>query len=145
MVASSSGSAPDGRRPSTTRSASLSRRRVQRVDLFEQALDVIVDLLEGRTVSANDLYTITDATLGVTTVQIPRPPILIGAFRPRMLAIAARRAEIVQLTGLALDGEGGVTIGDASWDTAVAEASRVRELAGRSRSRAVRAGAAGCR
>ena len=102
----------------------------ERVDLFEQALDVIVDLLEGRSASARGAYTITDATLGVASVQKPRPPLLIGAFRPRMLAIAARRAEIVQLTGLALDGSGGVTIGDASWATAVAQAKRVRDLAG---------------
>jgi len=102
----------------------------ERVDLFAEALDLIVDLLEGRAASTNGVYTVTEATLGVTSVQQPRPPILIGAFRPRMLAIAARRAEIVQLTGLPLDGEGGVTIGDASWATAVAQATRVREVAG---------------
>ena len=37
----------------------------------------------------------------------------------------ARRAEIVQLTGLTLDGHGGVRFGDASRATAVAQARQV--------------------
>ena len=60
----------------------------------------------------------------------PRPPILIGGFRPRVLAIAARHAEIVQLTGLTLDGHGGVKFGDASRATAVAQARQVTVAAG---------------
>ncbi len=53
----------------------------ERIDRLEEALRVIVDLLEGRASSV------------VACVQKPRPPILIGGFRPRILrlASAARR------------------------------------------------------
>ena len=89
-----------------------------RVDRFDESLGVLVDLLEGR------------GDLGVACVQAPRPPILIGGFRPRMLEIAARRADIVQLTGIALDGAGWIKFADPTWAGAVAQAQRVRELAG---------------
>jgi hypothetical protein len=46
------------------------------------------------------------------------------------LAVAARHAEIVQLTGLELDGKGGVRFGDASRATAVAQARHVSATAG---------------
>lgn len=102
----------------------------ERVDRFDEALGVIIDLLEGRPARSNGAYEVSTDSLGVSCVQQPRPPILVGAFRPRMLAIAARRADIVQLTGLALDGEGGIMFGDASWEGAAAQAGHVRALAG---------------
>lgn len=89
-----------------------------RVDRFDASVGVLVELLEGR------------GELGVACVQEPRPPILIGGFRPRMLEIAARRAEIVQLTGLTLDGAGWIKFGDPTWTGAVVQAERVRALAG---------------
>ena len=101
----------------------------ERVDRFEEALTVITDLLEGRGAHTDGAYAIDAAQLGVPSVQKPRPPILIGGFRPRMLSIAARRAEIVQLTGLALDGSGGIMFGDPSWPGAVEQAATVRRLA----------------
>lgn len=90
----------------------------ERVDAFEESLKVMIDLFEGR------------GELGVACVQQPHPPILVGGFRPRMLAIGARLADIVQLTGLALDGEGWIKLGDASRAGAVAQARTVRQLAG---------------
>ncbi len=90
----------------------------ERVDRFDDGLGVLIDLLEG------------EGGLGVTCAQKPRPPILIGGFRPRMLSIAARRAEIVQLTGLALDGAGWIKFGDPTWEGTVAQAHNVREIAG---------------
>jgi probable F420-dependent oxidoreductase len=91
----------------------------ERVDRFDEGLGVLIDLLEGEV-----------GGLGVTCVQKPHPPILIGGFRARMLAIAARRAEIVQLTGLTLDGAGWIEFGDPTWDGTVTQARTVREIAG---------------
>jgi probable F420-dependent oxidoreductase len=91
----------------------------ERVDQFDERLGVLIDLLEGEV-----------SGLGVACVQKPHPPILIGGFRPRMLAIAARRAEIVQLTGLTLDGAGWIKFGDPTWAGTVAQARSVREMAG---------------
>jgi len=91
----------------------------ERVDRFDEGLGVLIDLLEGEV-----------SGLGVTCLQKPHPPILIGGFRPRMLAIAARRADIVQLTGLTLDGAGWIKFGDPTWAGTVAQAHKVREMAG---------------
>jgi alkanesulfonate monooxygenase SsuD/methylene tetrahydromethanopterin reductase-like flavin-dependent oxidoreductase (luciferase family) len=101
-----------------------------RVDRFEEALGIIISLLETGAARSEGAYRVAVDDLGVSCVQSPRPPILIGGFRPRVLAIAARRAEIVQLTGLTLDGQGGVRFGDASRATAVAQARRVTVAAG---------------
>lgn len=101
-----------------------------RVDRFEEALGIVTSLLETGAARSDGAYRVAVDALGVSCVQQPRPPILIGGFRPRVLALAARHAEIVQLTGLELDGKGGVRFGDATRATAVAQARRVAATAG---------------
>ena len=88
---------------------------VERVSRFEEALGILIPLLEGRPARSSGTYEVAVDDLGVRCVQQPRPPILIGGFRKRMLAIAAKYADIVQLTGLALDGAGGIRFGDPSF------------------------------
>lgn len=67
-----------------------------RIDRFVEGLAVIKGLLaEGSFSYAGEHYTITDLDGLPKPVQRPHPPVLIGAGGPRMLAIAAREADIV--------------------------------------------------
>ena len=67
----------------------------ERVDRLEEALDVITALMTGEPASsAGRHYTLEDAMALPPPVQRPRIPILIAAHRPRMLRLAARRADI---------------------------------------------------
>ena len=101
----------------------------ERVSRFEEALAILLPLLEGQPARSSGTYSVAVDDLGVRCVQQPRPPILIGGFRKRMLAIAARHADIAQLTGLALDGAGGIRFGDPSRAGVVTQARSVRETA----------------
>jgi probable F420-dependent oxidoreductase len=70
-----------------------------RVDRLEEAVPLVKRLLTGETVThIGEHYRLDRASVGVTTVQRPRPPLAIGAGRPRMLRLAAREADIVGLT-----------------------------------------------
>ena len=66
-----------------------------RVGRFEEALAIIVPLLrEGRVDFSGQYYTARDCVLAPRGPRPEGPPILIGAQRPRMLALAARYADI---------------------------------------------------
>ena len=70
----------------------------QRVDRLQEAVPLIKRLLAGETVTyKGPHYELHRATTGVPAVQKPRPPLAIGAGRPRMLRLAAREADIVGL------------------------------------------------
>ena len=70
----------------------------RRVDRLEEAIPLVKRLLTGETVThQGEHYRLEGASVGVATVQQPRPPLAIGAGRPRMLRLAAREAEIVGL------------------------------------------------
>ena len=65
----------------------------QRVDRFEEAIQVIRSLLdEDRTTFEGDYYTITDAPSDPSPVQ-ERLPIVVGTSGPRMCRITARHAQ----------------------------------------------------
>jgi len=69
------------------------RTRIARLD---EAASIITALLSGQTVTFRGAhYSIGSLSLPVTPVQRPRPPLLIGGGGPRMLALAARHADIV--------------------------------------------------
>ena len=71
-----------------------------RVDRFEEALKVIDPLLRGETVSYQGRhYQLREARLRPRPVQSPRPPLTLGAHRPRMLGICARYADRWNSTG----------------------------------------------
>jgi probable F420-dependent oxidoreductase len=101
-----------------------------RVDRLEEAIPIIKRLLTGEKVThAGPHYTLEKAWVGVQPVQKPRPPLVIGAGRPRMLKLAAREADIVGLTP-GFDAGGRVIVGQAT-ETAVDEKIRlIREAAG---------------
>ncbi len=65
----------------------------QRVDRFEEAIQIIRSLLdEDRTTFSGDYYTITDAPSDPSPVQAPLP-IVVGTSGPRMCRITARHAQ----------------------------------------------------
>lgn len=70
-----------------------------RVSRLEEALSIIKPLLSGETVSvAGKYYTVTTIKGLPRPVQQPHPPIFLAASGKRMLAIAAREADIIAIT-----------------------------------------------
>lgn len=70
----------------------------RRVDRLQEAIPLVKRLLAGETVTHQGRhYLLERASVGVATVQKPRPPLAIGGGGPRMLRLAAREAEIVGL------------------------------------------------
>ena len=71
----------------------------ERVDRLEEAVPVFKRLMSGETVTHHgEHFHLDGATTGLPVVQKPRPPLAIGAGRPRMLGLAAREADIVGIT-----------------------------------------------
>ncbi len=67
----------------------------ERVAMFDEALTVLRGLLTQENFSfEGEYYTIEDATLYPHGVQLPHPPIWVGATQPRMIGIAARHADV---------------------------------------------------
>jgi probable F420-dependent oxidoreductase len=76
-------------------------RGATRVARLAEAVDVIKRLLSGERVSfAGQHYRVTGHAIAPLPVQQPHPPILIGGYGPRLLALAAREADIVGLSGI---------------------------------------------
>jgi probable F420-dependent oxidoreductase len=72
-----------------------------RVDRLAEAVTIIKALLEGeQTTFAGQHYRLSGHALVTLPVQKPRPPILIGGNGPRLLALAAREADIVGFSGI---------------------------------------------
>jgi probable F420-dependent oxidoreductase len=72
-----------------------------RVDRLAEAVTIVKRLLEGgRVTFVGRYYRITGHAIHPLPVQRPRPPILIGGNGPRLLALAAREADIVGLSGI---------------------------------------------
>jgi probable F420-dependent oxidoreductase len=69
-----------------------------RLARLAEALAIVKPLLAGERVSvAGAHYAVTDAHISPGPVQQPRPPILVAGSGPRLLALAAREADIVAL------------------------------------------------
>ena len=65
-----------------------------RVARFKEAVEVIDSLVRGRTTTYDGrYYRLRDAQLRPMPVQSPRPPLTLGAHRPRMMRICARYAD----------------------------------------------------
>jgi probable F420-dependent oxidoreductase len=100
-----------------------------RAGRMEEAVEIIDGLLRGETVTfSGEHYTISDLPPSVLPVQQPRPPLMIGAGGPRMLAFAAQHADIVSVV-FSSRREGGLAL---DFDTAsvAAKIARVRDAAG---------------
>jgi probable F420-dependent oxidoreductase len=76
-------------------------RGATRVDRLAEAVTIIKALLEGeQTNFAGQHYRVSGHAVASKPVQKPRPPILIGGNGPRLLALAAREADIVGFSGI---------------------------------------------
>jgi probable F420-dependent oxidoreductase len=69
-----------------------------RIERLDEALEIITAFFDGGTVTHHGrYYDVTELEALPQPVQLPRPPLLVGGGGPRMLALAARRADIVGL------------------------------------------------
>lgn len=103
-----------------------------RVDRLAEAVTVIKGLLRGDTVTfAGQHYRIDGHKIAPLPARKPLPPILIGGNGPRLLALAAREADIVGLSGITFR-DGGLVRDLSGWRAAaVDERIRlIREAAG---------------
>jgi len=67
----------------------------ERVDRLDEYVEIVDRLLrDEETTFEGRFYRVEGASLRPRPVQQPRPPLLIAALAPRMLAIAARRADV---------------------------------------------------
>jgi probable F420-dependent oxidoreductase len=100
-----------------------------RAGRLEEAVAIVKGLLAGETVTFDgDHYQISELPGTPLPVQRPRPPLLIGGGGPRMLALAAREAEIVSVV-MSSRQEGGLRL-DIDTATVAGKIERVREAAG---------------
>ncbi len=103
-----------------------------RVERLAEALVIIKGLLGGGEVSfAGRHYRVTGHRIHPLPVQRPHPPIVVGGNGPRLLALAAKEADIVNLTGITFT-RGGTVPDMSGWRAAaIDERMRlVREAAG---------------
>jgi probable F420-dependent oxidoreductase len=103
-----------------------------RVERLAEAVMIIKGLLSGARVDfAGEHYCVTGHTVYPRPVQRPHPPIIIGGNGPRLLALAAKEANTVNLTGITFT-QGGVAPDMSGWKVAGLEERLrvVREAAG---------------
>jgi probable F420-dependent oxidoreductase len=108
-------------------------RGMTRVERLAEAVTVIKALLKGEQVDfAGRHYQVADHKIAPMPIQKPHPPILIGGNGPRLLALAAREADIVGFSGLTFRAGGSVPPDLSGWRVpSVDERVRlVREAAG---------------
>jgi probable F420-dependent oxidoreductase len=77
-----------------------------RVTRFEQWIAVVDELLRTGRTSSHGVFDVDVETLGVSCVQVPRPPLLIGGEGHRMLSIAASIADVIELLGFWIGPDG---------------------------------------
>jgi probable F420-dependent oxidoreductase len=105
----------------------------KRVERLAEAVTIIKGLLKGEQVTfAGRHYRITGHTIAPLPVQKPHPPILIGGNGQRLLALAAREADIVGFSGLTFRQGGAVPPDLSGWRASAVDdrVRRVREIAG---------------
>jgi probable F420-dependent oxidoreductase len=103
-----------------------------RVERLAESVVVIKRLFEGQAVTfAGKHYRVTEHTIHPRPAQRPRPPIFIGGNAPRLLALAAREADIVGFTGIMFR-RGGAAIDVSDFRAAIVDEriQLVRETAG---------------
>ena len=107
-----------------------------RVERLAESVTIIKHLLNGEQVTfAGRHYRVSGHTIVPTPVQKPHPPILIGGNGRRLLALAAREADIVGFSGLTFRMGGAAPPDLSGWRVAGVDArvQLVREAAGDAR------------
>ncbi|GED96336.1 LLM class F420-dependent oxidoreductase [Gordonia crocea] len=101
--------------------------RIRRLD---EALTILDGLMRGETVDFDgEFYQIKGLEGSPRPRQGPRPPIAVGAGGPKMLALAAKHADIISIApGTTPDGK--MKLSDMTLDATAARVDRVREAAG---------------
>jgi probable F420-dependent oxidoreductase len=103
-----------------------------RIDRLAESLALLDGLLRGEEVtSAGDHYAVTAARAFPRPISQPRPPILVGGGGRRILALAARTADVVGLTGTGPTRADGRHLVPSHWAPAAVDAqvAHVREQA----------------
>jgi probable F420-dependent oxidoreductase len=111
-------------------------RGAVRVERLAEAVTIIKGLLSGEQVNFTGRhYRLTGHTIAPLPVQKPHPPILIGGNGPRLLALAARQADIVGFSGINFREGGAVPPDLSAWRASVVDerVKLVREAAGAER------------
>ncbi len=104
-----------------------------RVERLAESVRIIKALLSGERVDfAGRYYRITGHAIKPLPVQRPHPPVLIGGNGHRLLALAAREADIVGLSGLTFRSGGAVPPDLSGWlvSTVDERVALLREAAG---------------
>ena len=98
-----------------------------RVERLAEAVTIIKGLLGGREINfAGQHYRVTGRRIYPPPVQQPHPPIIIGGNGPRLLTLAAKEADTVNLTGITFT-QGGTAPNMSGWKAAGVD-ERVRLL-----------------
>jgi probable F420-dependent oxidoreductase len=102
-----------------------------RVERLEEAVRIITRYLEGGPVTAKGKYYAVSELEGLPRpVQRPRPPLLIGGGRPRILALAAREADIVGIAPRTHADGSGLDVTDTTPQALDAKVANIRAAAG---------------
>lgn len=93
--------------PEYTESGIEFERAGVRIDRMSESIEILERLLAGDVVSfSGEHYTITDHQLDPLPPQGSALPMLVGGNGPKVLGVAARRADIIGLTGFSMTPEG---------------------------------------
>ena len=102
-----------------------------RVERLEEAVRIIAAYLEGESVTAKGThYAVTELEGLPRPVQRPRPPLLIGGGGPKILALAAREADIVGIVPRTRADGSGLDTADMSPVSLDAKVATIRAAAG---------------
>jgi len=107
-----------------------------RVERLSEAVTIIKGLLSGEKVTFSGRhYRVMRHAIAPIPVQKPHPPILIGGNGPRLLALAAREANIVGFSGITFKSGGTVSPDLSGWRLSSIDerVQRIRDIAGEER------------
>ncbi|MCF8569341.1 LLM class F420-dependent oxidoreductase [Gordonia sp. HY002] len=102
----------------------------ERIRRLDESLTILDRLMRGETVDFDgEFYTINNLTGTPRPRQGPRPPIAVGGGGPKMLALAAKHADIISVaTGTTKDGL--LRLSDMTIEKTVERVDRIRQAAG---------------